>query len=468
MSIERNKHDTLSKRFFFRSERVIDTIKKRKNRRLLLRASFSVFLVLTLVGYQIFSALTTKGATFGWVQSDWSGGADANAVANHNTDQTSWTKYAAKDAAVDLTTSPGDIKIASTPGSATQTTDTDFNAGTKTNVQVGGSGVGGNVGLAPQPQAESGNRWRDMASIPKASGDGSSIVAVNSDTFYATQGNGQTGFSRYSISANTWTTMAATPAGISYGAALVYPGSGDFIYGYRGGSNNKDFYRYTISTDTWTTMAATPGTISSGGALVYPGSGDFIYGYQGGSAAFYRYSISGNSWTTLAVTPAAISQGGSLVYPGSGDYLFGSRGNDSVDFYRYSISGGTWSTMAPAPGDISYDANLVYPGTGDFIYSNRGASRAHFYAYSISSNVWSTKAASPTVVTSGSFLVSPGLGDYLYEKNGNLMFRYSISGNSWNSTPLPFIPGGTLGVFASTGNGYLYIMVGKYWTRNRV
>lgn len=101
-----------------------------------------VVVVAVVLSVFIFSA---KGATFGWFQTDWSGGADTNAVANHTSNQNGWTKFFSKDANVDVTTTPGEAKITQTQNSYVTTTDTDFNAGTKTQVYVSGSGASGAV-----------------------------------------------------------------------------------------------------------------------------------------------------------------------------------------------------------------------------------------------------------------------------------------------------------------------------------
>jgi hypothetical protein len=268
--------------------------------------------------------------------------------------------------------------------------------------------------------------------------------------------------------------MAAPPNSIVQGS-LVYPGSGDFIYGYQGGGSTA-FYRYSISGNTWTTMAVTPGPISSGGSLVYPGSGDFIYGYQGGgSTAFYRYSISGNTWTTMAVTPAAISHGGFLVYPSAGDYIYGYQGGWNTGFYRYSISGNSWATMTAVPVDIGSSAALAYPGSGDFLYGTTG------HRYSISSNSWTDELVAKSTLSS---LVYPGSGDYLYAGSGSTLARYSLTESAnpkfWeqvavnNNSVSVSSQNGNLAVstggdyvYAASGYGtafYRYSISGKAWT----
>jgi hypothetical protein len=263
---------------------------------------------------------------------------------------------------------------------------------------------------------------------------------------------------------NTWTTMAATPATISLGGALVYPGSGDFLYGYRG-NNSTTFYRYSISGNTWTTMANTPatiyyvpGTIYYGAALVYPGSGDFLYGYRGNNdTTFYRYSISGNTWTLMANTPAAIFYGGALVSPGSGDFLYGYRGSNSTTFLRYSISGNTWTTMANTPGGIHQGAALVYPGSGDFLYGYRGNNSTTFYRYHLSKYL-PTGTFTSDVINLNTKVNLTTL-DYTTTLNGQTITLDARAGNtatpdgSWTDWQTDIASGGS--IYGLTGNQYV-------------
>jgi hypothetical protein len=94
--------------------------------------------VLIFGAFQIFGISKIKSATFGWLQTDWSGGADTNAVATHTSNQSGWTKFFSKDANVD--TSGGEAKLTGSSAQWVDTSDTDFNAGSKTNTYVSGTG----------------------------------------------------------------------------------------------------------------------------------------------------------------------------------------------------------------------------------------------------------------------------------------------------------------------------------------
>ncbi len=98
--------------------------------------------------------------------------------------------------------------------------------------------------------------------------------------------------------------------------------------------------------NTWSTLAVATDTVGAGGSLVYPGSGDTIYAFRGDVfTTFWAYSIKNNTWTTMASAPATMFSGGSLVYPGSGDTIYAFRGSQTTTFWAYTVpfySGPNW------------------------------------------------------------------------------------------------------------------------------
>jgi type II secretory pathway pseudopilin PulG len=185
------------------------------------------------------------------------------------------------------------------------------------------------------------NRWNNAAdrgdptNPAVAIGVGGALAYPGAgDYIYAFQGGGSAKFQRYSISGNSWDDAAVNdPANtVGAGSAIVYTG-GDYFYAFRG-NGSTDFWRYSISGNSWTPMAVVQiGTMSynigAGGALVYPGSGDYIFAFQGNiSMSFLCYSISLNRWFKLTDTPSpnTINWGGSLVAANGNIYSF--RGND--------------------------------------------------------------------------------------------------------------------------------------------
>ncbi|HPX94469.1 MAG TPA: hypothetical protein PLF30_02845 [Candidatus Moranbacteria bacterium] len=80
----------------------------------------------------------SRGATFGWVQTDWSG--LSSNLASHLTDRTGWTSYSAKDDSID--TSNGELKLATVSGSVTETDDeSGFADGSHDGTSSSGTGV---------------------------------------------------------------------------------------------------------------------------------------------------------------------------------------------------------------------------------------------------------------------------------------------------------------------------------------
>ena len=93
-------------------------------------------LILLLAGTTIFFSANffAKGATYGWLQATWSGGADTSAVANHTDNKTGWTKFFSKDTNVD--TSNDQLTLSSGSSSVVDTTSADFDAGTNSGTYI--------------------------------------------------------------------------------------------------------------------------------------------------------------------------------------------------------------------------------------------------------------------------------------------------------------------------------------------
>jgi len=116
-------------------------------------------------------------ATYDWFQEDWSGGADTDNFPFHPDNQTGWTKYFSKDAEI---TAGTELTLTGTAASTTQTTDTDFNAGSFDKTEVSGAGEAAEVELI--------------------------ALAIND--------------------INSWAPLSVAPSGVRSGGSLVYPGSG--------------------------------------------------------------------------------------------------------------------------------------------------------------------------------------------------------------------------------------------------
>ncbi len=399
--------------------------------------------------------------TFKWIQNDWSGGADPVNFPVHPTNQTGWIKFYSKDDEVNAQT---DIRLGvAGTGSITQATDADFSGGTFVNTIIEGTGESAKVRLDSFIINDI-NSWAPLPLAPAGVRSGGSLVYPGSgDYIYAFRGGNNTDFWRYSISNNSWESLAPAPARVGAGGSLVYPGSGDYIYALRGGGTTT-FWRYSISNNNWTSLSATPAGVSDGGSLSYPGSGDYIYALRGGGTnEFWRYSISGNNWQVRNSLPNSVSAGGSLVTVTTINYFYALRGGNRTDFWRSSVSEEAWETLEKAPAGIDDGGSLVSTGS-DYIYATRGGNSSEFWRYSIFSNAWIVMNPTPFTIGAGGSLVYPGSGDYIYAfRGGNNtdFWRYSISNNNWEllaSTPAGVGAGGSL-VYPGSGD-YIYALRG--------
>ena len=193
-----------------------------------------------------------------------------------------------------------------------------------------------------------------MAAAPATVNVGGALVHLG-DYIYAFGGNSTTNFWRYDIAGNSWLSMTAAPLAVGAGGSLTTDGT--LIYGFRGDKTDV-FWSYNPGTNTWTTLAVAPNNVEQGGALVY--SNNFIYALGGNSKNFWRYSISSNSWATVTQTPGDVKEGGALTILGDNIYAF--RGN-SAKFWSYDTTTGTsgaWTTtLADTPENVKWGGALT-------------------------------------------------------------------------------------------------------------
>ena len=120
---------------------------EKTKRKVLVLATISTVFVSLIVALVFPGSPMSKAATNNWNQSDWSLGASISEIATHLDNQTNWQKFYSKDAVVDVTTTPGEVKLALTTSSTTETTTADFAAGTQSNTSASNNSV---VFLKPQ------------------------------------------------------------------------------------------------------------------------------------------------------------------------------------------------------------------------------------------------------------------------------------------------------------------------------
>ncbi|HKZ94702.1 MAG TPA: NosD domain-containing protein [Candidatus Bathyarchaeia archaeon] len=254
---------------------------------------------------------------------------------------------------------------------------------------------------------------------------GEAVVGTG-DAIYIARGDG---FYRYRPADDSWTLTASPskPDGSAFktGTALAWD-FGDYVYALFGAATDDSrrwFYRYSISSNSWETLANTTADQGEGNAITWVDMDNRIYATIGGEQRptyFMRYDPSANSWSDMpADPPAGMGDGASLVWTG-GEYLYGLRGEfietaPLYDFWRYSLTDDAWTVVADIPalphggrtGGVGDGGSLLYvgfwlPSHTDYVYALSG-NQAHpdgipdnrTYRYTISTNSWERLADLP-------------------------------------------------------------------------
>ncbi len=288
--------------------------------------------------------------------------------------------------------------------------------------------------------------------LPAAPGTGADLVYANS-SIYLRRGNNSTSFYSLNLSTgSTWATLTSAPAafnddnkGLNVGNTLFY---------FRGSATNT-FYRFNIGiggTGTWVSSGTAPATVNAGASMAYPGSGDYIYGTRGGiTTSFWRYSISGDIWSDAAVadlpTDNEIATGSRMVSDGTDIYAI--TGTGISNLLKYTVSNNTWSTLGELPFSPYFGTDMVfYNGK---IYAQSGHYKTDFWEYTVSNNTWRKLSETPGYYANdigaynGGSITADTSNGVLYSISGNNITRllsytpaatnYPTSG-TWTSDPI--------------------------------
>lgn len=149
-------------------------------------------------------------------------------------------------------------------------------------------------------QASAGSRWSTLAVAPATIGAGASMV-IKGGYVYALRGNSQIAFYRYDINATTWSdpAVADLPSGVTVGAdGFLADGGSDTLYACRG-LNTATCYSYSISGNSWTAIATSPANITAGGSAGSNGTDKFYAIAGAGTNTFnnglYSYTMQTDS-----------------------------------------------------------------------------------------------------------------------------------------------------------------------------
>jgi hypothetical protein len=197
------------------------------------------------------------------------------------------------------------------------------------------------------------------------------------------------------IASNTGTVLTVSASWTTNpDATSVFQIQGNDDYLYYMGSNVVTLYRYSISANTWSTLspgaarAAAP-TTGMSGSWVWGSTdsawtnqnaiqnGRYIYSFQGGAtAALHRYDIAGNTWATITYSPATetFTTGTKHVYRDNYQFI---QKDATGRWFRYNFvtqEMDGWTTMtltqgAAVLGDTSFDITYFDGATEiEYIY----------------------------------------------------------------------------------------------------
>lgn len=293
------------------------------------------------------------------------------------------------------------------------------------------------------------NAFLGPTDLPNTPGSGADLLYSNGFLYYA-RGNNSALFYRYEIATGLWTTLSAAPGNLNDDTKGVLVGSD--IYFFRG-SGGREFYKYSTTGGTWTTLTAqTPATVSYGGTLTYPGSGDYIYATRGYvTRTFWRYQISTDTWSDPLVADlpdnAEAAYGARLTSDGTDIYYSSGYGMSSL--LKYTIGSNTWSVINSLPFAPNWGTDMRY--YGGKLFFQAGFYKTDFWEYTIASNTWRRL---PYLQSAYYYNIGPYNGGSLTvdSSNGNV---YSISGQnlSW--------------LHQYTPSSYNYVTSGV-WTSNSI
>lgn len=348
---------------------------------------------------------------------------------------------------------------------------------------------------------------------------GGDLAMGDSNTVYAIQGGTYTGFSKYSISGNSWTSLSNLPAGASAdGAQIEFDEDTNAVYYIPANAKNAMF-KYDVTNDEWSALPDAPFSLSTGAAM--RNVDGILYILRGGSTQnFYTYDIEKASWeipnnnlfsTNFRGTDLRTFTTGAQIVKGDGNYYYIARGGIDSLFIRYDASTGTVVKLTDIPVGMTTGSALAYDATDGRIYAVTNSLIRRFFVYNIANNYWyeegadpvpaatgagaamrydgsryiyllrggnsttfyrydtqgsagsrwSTMAVTPAAVGAGGSMVIKG--DYIYTLRGNTQlsfYRYTISSNTWSDPAVTDLPSGSTvaadGFLTDGGSNTLY------------
>jgi hypothetical protein len=253
-----------------------------------------------------------------------------------------------------------------------------------------------------------GDAYNAFATGTATSGGASTLTnsgkawTVNQWTNYQIRITGGTGAGQIrGISSNTATVITVPAWTTQPDATSTYSleGNDDFLYYL--GNNAVTMYRYSISANTWTTLSpgvargaapglgmsanyidqATPADWTSEDAIR---NGKYIFSFRGGaSTAIDRYDIAANSWSNITYAPATETFTTGTKYTASEDYI-----------YIQKEATGRWFKFNVTTSSMDGFTTCTFPNStavvGDTVFNvtyKDGATKIHYVYILLNSSV---------------------------------------------------------------------------------
>lgn len=258
---------------------------------------------------------------------------------------------------------------------------------------------------------------------------------------YAIRGNNTRNLYVYDIATGIWTQLADSPTANQTFYQYTHGALANGVIYLMGGSGaTTQFQKYTISSNTWTTLTVAPATVSDG-AVVYPGSGDYLYAVRGsGTATTWRYSISDNSWDDAAMADlqSGVYAGNGTAFVSDGTDLYLVPGLGVSNFQKYTVATNTWSTLSRMPFAPMSGSDMAYDGHGKFV-AIPGNYDKELFEYTIATDTWRRLEDMPTMSSAGwgtheggSIKSDSNGGIYIFRGAGTqYVLKYSQSSNNY-------------------------------------
>lgn len=191
--------------------------------------------------------------------------------------------------------------------------------------------------------------WDDAGAVDLPAGasvvNGGGCLGAAGGTFYHVEGNSTRGFWSWTPGDGSWSQKAYLPWNMFYGASLVYPDFGDYIYCFRG-RETRDWARYSISGNTWTELSPLPFIVSNNASCAY----DPVTGEVYIASGYLSVSIKKMNLAQIGTYLSDIKQIGNKVGWENATWANNATGNVSVKV-RSSAS----SSMAGAMDFMTID-----------------------------------------------------------------------------------------------------------------